>query len=397
MDGTTGARRGDIALTALAPAAWGLTYIVTTELLPPGRPLFVGAMRAVPAGLILAAVARRRPHGSWWWRALVLGVLNIGAFFALLFEAAYRLPGGVASTLGSIQPVIAAVLGAVLLGERVRRRVLAAGAIGIAGVALLVLRAGAHLDAVGVAAGLAAACSMATGVVLTKRWGRPVPLIAFTSWQLLAGGLALVPLAIVREGVPAELTIRNLAGFAWLATGGTAVAYALWFRGIARIPVGQVSLLGILSPVVAVLAGWVVLHQHLTAWQLAGFALAVVGLRVGQSSGGRSDRQLVERGPELALPEVEEPPLVRANLDEGEAIEAGLHHPGDGVHVRSDVGTGRDGLLQVLGPDLGRGGVEVRRVGQLGLHLPAERRPPEVPVGRLEPSLRVAIEAHGQL
>ena len=45
------------ATTALAPAAWGTTYLVTTELLPPGRPLLAGALRALPAGLVLAAVA----------------------------------------------------------------------------------------------------------------------------------------------------------------------------------------------------------------------------------------------------------------------------------------------------------------------------------------------------
>jgi probable blue pigment (indigoidine) exporter len=214
----------------------------------------------------------------------VLGTLNIGAFFALLFEAAYRLPGGVAATLGAIQPLVAGGLAVVLLGERLQSRVIGASLLGIGGVALLVLRADARLDGVGVLAGLAGACSMATGVVLTKRWGRPVPLVAFTSWQLVAGGLVLAPLALLREGLPSDLTMRNVAGFAWLATGGTAVAYVLWFRGIGRLPVGQVSLLGVLSPIVAVLSGWLVLGQSLTAMQLVGFGLTFVALRVGQRS-----------------------------------------------------------------------------------------------------------------
>lgn len=173
-----------------------------------------------------------------------------------------------------------------LLGERLHARIVGASLLGLGGVALLVLRADARLDGVGIAAGLAGACSMATGVVLTKRWGRPVSLVAFTSWQLIAGGLVLVPLALVREGLPAELTARNLAGFAWLATGGTAVAYVLWFRGISRLPVGQVSLLGVLSPIVAVLSGWLVLDQHLTSMQLVGFGLTFVALRVGQRDAG---------------------------------------------------------------------------------------------------------------
>lgn len=280
---TTIPHRGvDPFLTALAPAAWGLTYIVTTELLPPGRPLLAAALRALPAGIFLAAITRRRPTGSWWWKAAVLGVLNIGAFFVLLFVAAYRLPGGVAATLGSVQPLIAAGLATVVLGERFRRSTAVAGMLGVVGVGLLVLRAGAALDTVGVAAGLAGAVSMATGVVLTKHWGRPVPLVAFTSWQLVAGGLVLVPIAYVVEGPPPSLTTANLLGFVWLATAGAAASYLLWFRGVARLPVAQVSLLGLVSPIVATVAGLVVLDQTLTPTQLLGAVLVLSAIWIGQ-------------------------------------------------------------------------------------------------------------------
>lgn len=83
--------------TAIAPALWGTTYLVTTEFLPPDRPLLAGTLRALPAGLILLAFTRTLPRGSWWLKALALGTLNIGAFFALLFVSAYRLPGGVSA------------------------------------------------------------------------------------------------------------------------------------------------------------------------------------------------------------------------------------------------------------------------------------------------------------
>jgi probable blue pigment (indigoidine) exporter len=276
------AGRADLIITAFAPAAWGTTYIVTTELLPPDRPMLTAVLRALPAGLALAALTRRRPTGSWWWKAAVLGALNIGAFFALLFVAAYRLPGGVAATLGSIQPLVAAGLAAVLLKERFRPATAVAGTLGIVGVALLVLRSNATLDPIGVVAGLTGAASMATGVVLTKRWGRPVSLPAFTSWQLIAGGLLLIPIAAITEGGLPTFTTANYLGYTWLATGGTAVAYLAWFRGIARLPVAQVSLLGLASPTVATFAGFALLGQTLSPAQLAGAGLVLAAIWIGQ-------------------------------------------------------------------------------------------------------------------
>lgn len=283
--------RTDLLITAFAPVAWGTTYIVTTELLPPGRPMLTAVLRALPAGVALAAMTRQRPSGSWWWKTAVLGTLNIGAFFALLFVAAYRLPGGVAATLGSIQPLVAAGLAAVLLKERFRSRTAIAGSLGIAGVALLVLRSDAALDPVGVAAGLMGAASMATGVVLTKRWGRPVSLPAFTSWQLIAGGLLLTPIAVITEGAPPEFTTANYLGYAWLATGGTAIAYLVWFRGIARLPVAQASLLGLASPTVATFAGFALLGQTLTTAQLVGAALVLTAIWIGQRPTPNRHRQ----------------------------------------------------------------------------------------------------------
>jgi probable blue pigment (indigoidine) exporter len=212
----------------------------------------------------------------------VLGVLNIGLFFALLFLAAYRLPGGVAAAVGAIQPLVAAALAAVLLGERFSLVNLLTGLMGVSGVALLVLRNQVPLDPVGVAAALGGALSMASGVVLTKKWGRPVPLIAFTSWQLLAGGLALLPVTVVFEGLPSDLSGRNLAGYAWLSVVGCAFAYSLWFRGIGKLPVAATSVLLLLAPIVAALIGYFALDQSLTPPQLLGMVVILAAVLITQ-------------------------------------------------------------------------------------------------------------------
>ncbi|MGW5618285.1 EamA family transporter [Streptomyces sp. NPDC003877] len=276
-----------IALTALAPVSWGTTYAVTTEFLPADRPLFTGLMRALPAGLLLLALARTLPRGAWWAKAAALGALNIGAFFPLLFLSAYRLPGGLAAVVGSAGPLFVAGLSALLLGQRPTRRTLLTGAVAAFGVSLVVLRAAGALDALGLLAALAATVSMSAGTVLTQRWGRPAGVgpLALTGWQLTAGGLLIAPLAFLVEGAPPALDGRAAGGYLYLALANTAVAYWLWFRGIGRMTATQVTFLGPLSPLTAAVVGWAALGQELTAVQLVGMALALGATVAGQFVG----------------------------------------------------------------------------------------------------------------
>ncbi|OEJ51621.1 EamA family transporter [Streptomyces agglomeratus] len=282
-------RAGTIALTALAPVSWGSTYAVTTEFLPPDRPLFTGLMRALPAGLVLLAVARTLPRGVWWGKAAVLGALNIGAFFPLLFLSAYRLPGGMAAVFGSLGPLWVAGLAVLLLSEKPTVRTLLTGIAAALGVSLVVLRATAALDTIGVLAALASSASMAAGTVLTKRWGRPegVGPLVMTGWQLTTGGLLIAPVAFLVEGAPPVLEGRAVAGYLYLALVNTAVAYWLWFRGIGRLTATSVTFLGPLSPLTAAVIGWAALGEALTPVQLLGMAIAFGATLLGQMRGSR--------------------------------------------------------------------------------------------------------------
>ncbi|WP_088142789.1 EamA family transporter [Achromobacter xylosoxidans] len=275
-------RGSDLLLTALAPAIWGSTYVVTTLMLPQDYPLTVAMLRALPAGLLLLLAVRQLPQGIWWLRAFILGALNFSVFWALLFVAAYRLPGGVAATLGAIQPLVVILLARSLLGTPVRGLSVLAALGGLGGVALLVLTPKAALDPVGIAAGLVSAASMALGTVLSRRWQPPVSALTFTSWQLTAGGILLVPLALAAEPALPPLSALNVAGIAYLGLIGAALTYVLWFRGVARLEPAVVSSLGFLSPITAVLLGWGILGQQLSAAQIAGMAIVVASVWLSQ-------------------------------------------------------------------------------------------------------------------
>ncbi|MGD1932833.1 MAG: EamA family transporter [Leptolyngbyaceae cyanobacterium] len=254
-------RWSDILLTALPPISWGTTYAVATEFLPPDHPLLVAALRSLPIDLLLAIGLGRLPQGIWWWRMLVLGGLNIGLFQALLFVAAYRLPGGVAATAGAIQPLLVVLFSWPLLAVRPSHQSTIAAIAGFVGVGLLVLGPSARLDSIRMVAAIAGAAAMGLGTVLVKRWQPPVSLMVFTAWPLTIGGCLLLPIALVTEGPFEALTRTNLWGFVYLGLIGTGLAYALWFRGIRRLKASAAAYLGLLSPVVASLISYVFLQE----------------------------------------------------------------------------------------------------------------------------------------
>ncbi len=287
-----------LLLTALAPSAWGTTYLITTELLPAGHPLFAGLLRSLPAGLLAVAISRRLPRGAWWWKALALGALNIGAFFPLLFLAAERLPGGVAAAVAGAQPLIVLALGALVLRERIRPLTAAAAVAGAGGVALVVLGPAADLDFWGILAALGGVSATGVGMILTKRWGRPsgVGPVAYAGWQLTAGGLLLLPVTLLVEGVPASVDGEAVLGYLWLGTAGGIIAYTLWFRGIQQLPVIAPGLLALLSPVVATVLGTLVAGEAFTPVQAIGFVITLAALVSGQifARRGRTTAPTVE-------------------------------------------------------------------------------------------------------
>lgn len=275
-------RTSDILLTATAPAIWGSTYIVTTELLPAGYPLTIAMLRALPAGLLLLVLVRQLPKGIWWPRTFLLGALNFSFFWAMLFVSAYRLPGGVAATVGAVQPLIVLGLSRSVMGTAVRPLSVLAGVAGIGGVALLVLTPAASLDPIGIAAGLAGAVSMAFGTVLSRHWQPPVPPLTFTAWQLTAGGLLLVPAALFLEPALPVPTSESLVGFLYLGVVGAALTYIVWFRGLSRLDPATVSPLGFLSPLVAVVLGWALLRQDLGLLQITGMVVVLASVWLSQ-------------------------------------------------------------------------------------------------------------------
>ena len=114
-----------------------------------------------------------------------------------------------------------------------------------------------------------------------------------TGWTFLLAGITLLPVTLLVEGLPDQLTGRNIGGLVYLVLVSGIVAYALWFWGLQHLSASSVTFLGLLNPVVAAVLGWVVLDQRLNGWQLLGAVVVLASVVLGQEA--TLDRLLGQR------------------------------------------------------------------------------------------------------
>lgn len=270
-----------VALTAIAPIAWGSTYFVTGHFLPADVALWGGVIRCLPAGLLILLLVRRLPHGSWWWRSLVLGLLSVGGLNVLVYVVAQRLPSSLAATLMSTSAASMLLLSWLILHQRPRLAAVAGAAIGITGVVVMMGFGAGPIDPWGVVASIAAMLSSTLGFVLTAKWGADIPPVTMASWQLTAGSLLVLPFAVLFEGPPPALNGPAIAGFAYLIVVATALAYVVWFIGLRRLTGAAVGIIGLLNPVTGVLLGVLLGGEVFGVPQAIGLALVISGVFLG--------------------------------------------------------------------------------------------------------------------
>lgn len=272
-------------IAAFAPVMWGTAYYVTKTYLPADYPLYGSLFRALPAGIILLAVARSLPKGSWWWRSATLGTLNVGGFFILVYLAAQLLPSSIAATVMALSPMLMMLIAWPMLSQRPRLLPLKGATLGFAGVVLMVATGSGTANPLGLLASGGAMLMTSFGYILTKRWSTledaPAVLPA-TAWQLTAGGLVLIPCAVLFEGAPPALSATQWLGFAFLSILATALAYVAWFGGLKHLQPGTLGLIGLLNPITGALVGSTLGNERLSAFQLLGILVVLCGIALGQ-------------------------------------------------------------------------------------------------------------------
>jgi drug/metabolite transporter (DMT)-like permease len=259
---------------------WGSTYLgieLTGETIPP---LFAVGIRFICAGLLLAAFTRwrRGPHVFRVSRRELASAILVGALLpganAVLFVAERHVATGLSALIIGSVPLWIVVM-RITNGDRPPARALASVLVGFGGLVLLVRPSGgAPLWALLIVVG--SAVMWATGSYLSSRLPMPGDAFAATTYEMLAGGLLLLPIGLLTTHPhPDHFSARSIGGFVYLVTFGSVVGYTAYVWLLDNAPLGMVATYAYVNPVVAIALGALVLHESLT-WTVAIGALLVL-------------------------------------------------------------------------------------------------------------------------
>ena len=293
-------KRRDLALFVLLCAIWGLSFVALKVALRYADPIFLASLRFwIPAFLVGAWTAWRgrpvQPAPRDIPMLAVLGVLNTGLLAMLLTLGQVRISAGLASILLYTYPLMAAVVAALFLSERIDGLKAGGLGLGFAGI-VLITGFGGHGSAVGIVLVLGAAASWAAGTVVFKRIIGRHDVFMLTAWQLGFGAAFLSLASLIAEGAPRiEFNGALVVSFLWMTIPGMAVAGTLWFWLLERGEAAVASAYMFMTPVFGVFFGWAILDEEITAATVAGGALVAVAIylvnRRAAAGEGREDQR----------------------------------------------------------------------------------------------------------
>ena len=292
------------ALTVSAAGLFALNGTVSTLALQAGIPApWLTALRCGGAAVVLLAVlgvvAPARLRVSWREVPFLaaFGVVGIALTQCLYYVAIGRLPVGIALVFEMTAPVFIALWVWLVRGERVRRRLWGALGLSLSGLTLVaeVWTGGGGLDAVGVAAALAAALCLATYYLMGERGTATRDPVALTCWSFVAAGLfwaVAAPFwpfdpAVLRTSVPVslgslELPLWTLVG--WIVVLGAVLPFWLSLTALRHLPPTTAGLVATVEPVLASVVAWLWVEQVLSGGQVLGGIVVLVGIGLAQTA-----------------------------------------------------------------------------------------------------------------
>ena len=279
--------RWGLALYGLLCLIWGSTWMVIKVGYGGLGPFNVAGLRFFIAGALMAVVAlatrARWPSGRAEWRAMALvGLLMFAGDYGLIYWAEQYIESGLTAVLFATLPLMTLfVARAYLPGDRITAGKLASSVLALAGtVALFADRLRLDADAVPpMLAVLGAVLCAAVASVVSKRDAHHIPPATLNATSMLIGAAALLLAALAHgEGFRLPTDAATWAAVVYLALAGSVLAFLIYFSLLKTWSVMSLSFISVFTPAIALLLGFVFLHEPLTTWKVGGTVLILVAV-----------------------------------------------------------------------------------------------------------------------
>jgi drug/metabolite transporter (DMT)-like permease len=275
-----------VAASLLYVFLWASAFVPSRVLARGAPPLAILSLRfLIAGGLLLAAATLVRlkiPRDPQTWLGLfAIGVGSNAVYLGLSYIALTHLSAGMGSIIASTNPLIIALVAPFLLREPLTGRKLIGLALGFGGVVIAMhARAGSGAARPqDVLLALGGVISFVASNVFYKRMpSRPHPVV-LNGGQLVCAGVALIPAALLLEGMPdIHWTGPLISSLAYLVLVLSVGASMLWFWILKHGEASRVSAYFFLTPVFGLLLGAVLLDEPLGRWDGAGLGAIAAGL-----------------------------------------------------------------------------------------------------------------------
>ena len=275
---------------ALVYLFWGSTYLgidIAVQTIPPA---LMCAVRFSIAGTVMLAVCAATGRKIFYSPkqialAAVVGLLLLMGGNLTLSYAELAVSTGLAALIIAITPLWFLVLDSLLLGDHhISGRGKAGLALGIVGLFVLVwpqLRTGGmgHREFWASTSLIAGSFSWALGSVLSKRWQSGMDVFSATGWQVTAAGAGNFIFALFTHDLSRVVwTVRGISATLYLVVCGSWIGYTAYIWLLEHVPTSKVSTYAYVNPVVAVFLGWLILHERVDRFILAGSAIVVLSV-----------------------------------------------------------------------------------------------------------------------
>ncbi|HEX9639588.1 MAG TPA: EamA family transporter, partial [Acidobacteriota bacterium] len=291
-----------IAAFAAVYVIWGSTYLAIRYAIETLPPLLMAGVRFTIAGAILYAWVRlrggERPRPAHWGAAILIGGLMLFGGNGAVTWATQRIPSGMAALLVATVPLWIVVLDALRGGARISLQVLAGVLLGLVGLAILIgpgqLLGGERADLLGAAVLLVGALSWALGSLCARGAKLPSSRLLATAMQMLGGG-ALLALGGVLSGELgrvdlASVSLRSLLSVLYLIGFGSLIGFSAYIYLLRSTTSARATTYAYVNPVVAVLLGWSIGGEPLSARILVAAAVILTGVVLILSHPGPAPR-----------------------------------------------------------------------------------------------------------